>query len=186
MAEDPFVDVALRAARAVLGPGLSVRRGAALFYQVTVDNRLRLTIDPTEPRRGQSAFQTDLCVFEELEDVAIPRVVMEFKGSITTHDILTYSAKARKHKQVYPYLRYGVVASADRVVPGRFFRHNEALDYCLAAGRYQSRGLKQVLMDLLRDEIAASRRLEHTAFENVEAHLFRQEPILQVGSKRVV
>jgi hypothetical protein len=186
MPEDPFIDVALRAATAVVGPTLSVKRGAALLYQVTVDNRLRLTIDPAKPRRGRSAFQTDLCVFETLEGVEIPRVVMEFKASITTHDILTYSAKARKHKQVYPYLRYGIVASADSAVPGRFFRHNEALDYCFAAARYKSRGLRQVLMELLRDEIAASRRLEHTAFEHVQAHLFRQDPILQVGSKRVV
>jgi hypothetical protein len=186
MPEDPFVDIALRAAKAVIGPTLSVKRGAALLYQVTVDNRLKLTIDPANPRRGRSAFQTDLCVFETLDGVEIPRVVMEFKASITTHDILTYSAKARKHKQVYPYLRYGLVASADNVVPGRFFRHNEALDYCLAAARYKSRGLKQALMQLLSEEIAASKRLEHTAFEDVRAQLFRLEPVLQVGSKRVV
>lgn len=186
MVEDPFIDIAFRAANAILGPGLSVRRGAALLYQVTVDNRLRLTVDPVGPRRGQSAFQTDLCVFEQVEDVDIPRVVMEFKRSVTTHDVLTYSAKARKHKQVYPYLRYGLVASGDSKVPGRFFRHNEALDYCLAADAYKKRGLRQVLMDLLSDEIAASRRLEHTAFEVVEAHIFRQEPVLQLGSKRIV
>ena len=32
----------------------------------------------------------------------IPRVVMEFKPRITTHDVIIYSAKARKHKQIYP------------------------------------------------------------------------------------
>jgi hypothetical protein len=84
-----------------------------LFYQLTLDNELNL-IPPVDqlpkPRKGQPAFQTDLCVFEEKkEDLFIPRVVMEFKGSITTHDVLTYSAKARKHKQVYPYLRYGII-----------------------------------------------------------------------------
>jgi len=61
-------------------------------------------------------------------------VYPEFKPGISTHDILTYSAKARKHKQVYPYLRYGLVASRERFVAGKFFTHNEALDFYLAAG----------------------------------------------------
>ena len=33
--------------------------------------------------------------------VKIPRVVMEFKQGLSTHDVLTYSAKATRHKQVY-------------------------------------------------------------------------------------
>jgi hypothetical protein len=120
--ESSFVDIAFQAAEQALEPPLLIRRGAALLYQVTVDNRLSLTVDPKRPMRGESAFQTDLCVFEQKSpDVVIPRVVLEFKTSITTHDVLTYSAKARKHKQVYPYLRYGVVMSKDTSVPGRLF-----------------------------------------------------------------
>lgn len=43
-----------------------------------------------KPRRGASAFQTDLCVFEDKsEEVTIPRVVIEFKTHISTHDVLT-------------------------------------------------------------------------------------------------
>lgn len=146
--EDPFVAVALRAARAAVESPLTVVRGAALLYQVTVNNRLQLTVEPTAPKRGRSAFETDLCVFEEIDGVRIPRVVMEFKSSITTHGVLTYSAKARKHKQVYPYLRYGIVASGEAIVPRRFFRHNEALDYCFAAARHRSRGLRPMLTEL--------------------------------------
>ena len=108
MAEDPFVEEALRAAAEILDEPLVVRRGAALLYQITVNNRLKLVVNPKRPTRGQSAFQTDLCIFEKVsEGVEIPRVVMEFKPDISTHDVLTYSTKARKHKQVYPYLRYG-------------------------------------------------------------------------------
>ena len=40
--EDPFVKMAMRAAEEVLGPPLSVNRGAALLYQVTVNNRLEV------------------------------------------------------------------------------------------------------------------------------------------------
>ena len=110
--EDPFVSAALEAAQEVLSPPLTIARGKPLLYQVTVNNELKLTVKPDDPRRGSSAFETDLCVFERKPSgVEIPRVVLEFKGRISTHDILTYSAKAKKHKQVYPYLRYGIVMS---------------------------------------------------------------------------
>ena len=44
--ESAFVAVALKAAEEVLQPPLSIRRGAALLYEVTVDNNLALTVDP--------------------------------------------------------------------------------------------------------------------------------------------
>ena len=113
--ESEFVRVAEAAAKEDLPPRLSIERGAVLLYQITLDNKLETTVDPKRPKRGDSAFQTDLCVFEKTKDVKLPRVVLEFKGKITTHDVLTYSAKARKHKQVYPYLRYGVVVSNEAV-----------------------------------------------------------------------
>src|SRR3989344_1487695 len=129
MAEDIFVEEALNAAKEILADPLVIRRGAALLYQVTVNNQLELVVDPKKPVRGQSAFQTDLCVFEKVANGAeIPRVVLEFKQGLTTHDVLTYSTKARKHKQVYPYLRYGLVIGDEQNIPGRFFTHNEALD----------------------------------------------------------
>jgi hypothetical protein len=96
--EDLFVNQAEAAAREILADPLLVRRGASLLYQVTVNNLLELVVDPKNPTGGRSAFQTDLCVFERVSnDAEIPRVVLEFKPSVTTHDVLTYSTKARKH-----------------------------------------------------------------------------------------
>lgn len=179
MPEDPFVSTAFRAARDVVAPPLSVRRGAALLYEVTVDNRLRVCIDPKAPKRGRSAFQTDLCIFDEVApDVHIPRVVMEFKTRITTHDVLTYSAKARKHKQIYPYLRYGIVASGESTVSRRFFRPNEALDYCLAVAPFQGEQLHDALAAMLREEVAASRQLERITAGELGACAFRLSVIL--------
>jgi hypothetical protein len=172
--ESPFVSIALKAAQEVLQPPLSIRRGAALLYEVTVDNNLALTVDPKNPVRGDSAFQTDLCVFEAKSDkVMLPRVVMEFKGKITTHDVLTYSAKARKHKQVYPYLRYGVVVSDIPTVPRRFFVHNEALDFIAALSGTTGNELTRFFAQLLEQEVEASRCLENIAFGNLRTHFFR-------------
>ena len=177
--ESTFVAVAMAVARKVLEPPLSVHRGSALLYQVTVDNNLSLTVDVKDPRRGSSAFQTDLCIFEQkTESVAIPRVVLEFKTKISTHDVITYSAKATKHKQVYPYLRYGIVASDHTAVPGRLFAHNESLDFCASVGGLKGSKLREFFAFLLAAEAQASRRLEAIAFGSIRTRLFRSEVML--------
>ena len=172
--EDPFVAVALKVADNILGGDLIVRRSKSILYQVTVDNKLKLTVEPKWPKRGQSAFQTDLCVFEKIEDdIEIPRVVIEFKSSITTHDVLTYSTKAKKHKQVYPYLRYGMLISKISTIPGRVYTHNESLDFVVCAGGVQKRKLRQLLETLLKKEIKASRTLEKIYFGKSSGYIFR-------------
>lgn len=176
MSEDRLVRTALRVITHLLSRRLEVERGAALLYQVKVDARLNITVDPRSPRRGQSAFQTDLCVFERVgAKLRIPRVVLEFKPGVSTHDILTYSAKARRHKQVYPYLRYGLVGSREPFVAGKFFTHNEALDFYLAAGGLPPAKLRRLLGSLLKKEIAASRRLESMTSDSVKARVYRAE-----------
>jgi hypothetical protein len=181
-AESTFVEAAKEVAERILPPPLFVKRGAALLYQVTVDNRLSLTVDVKRPIRGYSAFQTDLCVFEKkTEEVSIPRVVMEFKTSITTHDVLTYSAKATKHKQVYPYLRYGIVASGEKVVPGRLFTHNESLDSCACVSGLEGKILSDFFASLLSAEVKSSHTLEAIAFGTFHTRLFRTE-IMTEGS----
>jgi hypothetical protein len=166
---------------------LLVRRGAALLYQVTVNNLLEVVVDPKSPTRGQSAFQTDLCVFERVSNGAeIPRVVLEFKPSVTTHDVLTYSTKARKHKQVYPYLRYGIIIANDKSIPGRFFTHNEALDFCAAAALFKQARIHELFAALLRQEVDPSRKLERVIFSKKPVHLFRQEIQFESGGSKVV
>ncbi len=187
MKEDEFVATALEAAEEVLSAPLSIRRGASLLYQVTVDNRLNLTVDPKNPKRGQSAFQTDLCVFDEVsENTQIPRVVLEFKPGISTHDILTYSSKARKHKQVYPYLRYGMVIARLDKLPSRFFTHNEALDFGVAAGSYSPNNLHQLFATLLAAEVEASRQIERIVFGTEAVHIYRTGVETKTGNSKVV
>jgi hypothetical protein len=181
-AESLFVDTAHNLIKRELsGQPLEVRRGAVLLYQVTVDNRLRVMERDRiqSPRRGDSAFQTDLCVFERVEDVLLPRVVLEFKTSMTTHDVLTYSTKAEKHKTIYPYLRYGLVASQDAHIPRRFFTHNEGIDFCLCTAGLSDRASAKLFASTLKDELACSRTLERAAFGNEKARMFRNHVVLE-------
>jgi len=183
-AESDFVGVAKEVADRLLEkPTFLVRQGAALLYQVTVNNKLELTVNPARPVRGDSAFQTDLCIFQNLkninnEEISIPRVVLEFKTRITTHDVLTYSAKAAKHKQVYPYLRYGIVAEKMSAVPGRLFTHNQSLDFCACVAELEGEELENFFSKLLRAEIETSRLLEDIAFGSIRTRLFRNEVLL--------
>jgi hypothetical protein len=177
--ESPFVKVAKEVASQLLKAPLYVEQSAALLYQLTVDNKLNLTVDLKRPVRGNSAFQTDLCVFEKKgEGISIPRVVLEFKTHITTHDILTYSAKAAKHKQIYPYLRYGIIAEKDTEVPKRLFTHNDSLDFCAAVSGLDGNNLSDFFSKLLSDEVKSSILLEDIAFGSIHTRLFRSEVVI--------
>jgi hypothetical protein len=114
-----------------------------------------------------------------LEEVPLFRQTIAFSSvvemRVTTHDVLTYSAKARKHKQVYPYLRYGLVASEETTVPGRVFTHNESLDFCMSLGALPRRQLGAVIGALIKAEVGASRKLEKLIFGKERVWLFRRE-----------
>ena len=181
--ESAFVDEALADAGSVLKPPFSIKRGSALLYQITVDNKLELTVNPEQPKRGYYAFQTDLCIFEKKSDrINIPRVVIELKERITTHDVITYSAKARMHKKVYPYLRYGLAASSVEFVPSRFFTHNESMDFCAPMAHIKKSDRIEFWSNLLKPEIEASRQLEQIAFGGCHPAIFRTVVMTSLAS----
>ena len=106
-------------------------------------------------------------------------MVLEFKAGMSTHDVLTYSAKARKHKQIYPYLRYGIIVGSEAKVAAKFFIHNESLDFCCAARAYiMESTLGAMLSDLILAEIQSSRLLEAAAFEKSQWRLFRTDVVV--------
>ncbi len=179
--ESSFVAIAQSVAQEILHPPLRVARGAPLLYEITVNNCLEVMKQEQvrNPKRGASAFQTDLCIFEDkTPEISIPRVVIEFKTKITTHEVLTYSTKATKHKKIYPYLRYGVLASGERMVPGRVFTHNEGLDFFASVAGLGDAELKSFLTSLLALEVESSRCLEDIAFGKIKTRLFRTEVLV--------
>lgn len=175
--EDPFLEKTAALLRAQFALPIVIETKANLLYEVTVNNRLELDqIDLKRPIRGQSAFQTDVAVFEQIaSDIRLPRIVMEFKKSITTHDVLTYSTKAIKHKQVYPYLRYGLVISSEESIPGRVFAHNDALDFVIACAGYSEPEQKKAFQQLIQAELRASRSLEAILYGKKIVQCFRTE-----------
>jgi hypothetical protein len=110
-------------------------------------------------------YETDILVSEELgDDRWTPRVIVECKlGAITTHDALTYSAKAATHKNVHPYLRYGVLLGGARsaTVPARLVRHGSHFDF-MTVWKSRSTNGKDVraFAELLSEEFEMSRQMQ--------------------------
>ena len=124
--------------------------------------------------RVRNAFQTDIGLIyrsqkneenenkEEENKEKIYLVIIEVKGSsnITTHDILQYSSKARKHKCIYPWLRYGMVWSSDKEgVPRRFYTNNESLDFAFNFNGDVVNNFQNFYENVLRKQIIMSLNL---------------------------
>ena len=111
-----------------------------------------------------TVFETDLLVYQRRDNQCIPRVIIEVKlGSVTTHDAITYSNKAAYHKQVMPYLRYGIILG-DRStypLPGRLFRHGTHFDFLFSfVGTEPSTLETYTFIEMLRKEVIYSQQME--------------------------
>ncbi|MCL6495531.1 MAG: hypothetical protein K6T54_12225 [Ignavibacterium sp.] len=116
-------------------------------------------------------YETDILVYEQLDETTWkPRVVIETKiGSVTTHDAITYSQKAQTHKNVHPYLRYGILIG-DREhhpLPGRLFRHGQHFDFMLSwKGLQADEKEMNRFVKIVSDEIFASKALDEIIFNS--------------------
>ena len=122
------------------------------------------------PESSSMDYETDILVLETETNRWKPRVVVETKlGSVTTHDAITYSQKSATHKQVHPYLRYGILLG-DRKhypLPGRLFRHGSHFDFMVSwVSDEPSVDEFNSFINLLLEEVAASRLLEEIIYES--------------------
>lgn len=78
-------------------------------------------------------------------------------GSFSSHDVITYSAKAERHKRVYPYLRYGFLVTRSEGLGRRFVMHNEGFDFAAAlpAGPVD----ETLLLGIIRKQVESAERL---------------------------
>jgi hypothetical protein len=116
--------------------GYEVTTKESILYNVIVVEEGKFRPDsPKNPKRGSlTAFETDLLI--KTQD-GLPLVVCELKckkknGGFSTDDILAYSTRALKHKEIYPYLRYGFIAGNTKKLTNKFFTHNAGFDFAMA------------------------------------------------------
>jgi len=180
MKESTFLNEFYNIAKKVIPKEFIIKTKSNILYELMLNDKLEIQIKEFKnPKRGNSAFQTDICIYELINDIELPRVVIEFKTDITTHDILTYSSKAGKHKNIYPYLRYGLLASEIDNIPGRFFIHNEHIDFFIAIKKYRNEDISKMIKELIENEIEISRTLEKIHFYDKKFDYYRNEIVFK-------
>jgi hypothetical protein len=155
----------LEVALAERDPSLRVLEGRRLAYRREV---LRYRGDVASSESGMR-YETDMLIAEGNESGWLPRVVVEAKlRKVSTHTVITYSQKAANHKNVHPYLRYGIFLGArgNLALPGRLYRHGAEFDFMVSwKGLEPNMAELDGLVDLITSEVEASRLLQHLMFE---------------------
>jgi hypothetical protein len=161
-----------------LSPEYSVHTGKSLLYKIEVNALGKIVPDSVDgPMRGQYAFQTDILV--EKKTPSIPLVVIELKyGSFSSHDVITYSSKAARHKEIYPYLRYGFIVVGVEMLSRRFITHNQGFDFAMALADLQSS--ENDLVACIERQIASAECLS-SLMRTSRIKLSRYEEIVQIG-----
>ena len=118
----------------------------------------------------ETSFETDLVVYEKRDKKIVPRVIIESKvGTVTTHDAITYSHKAMYHKNVIPFLRYGIMLGSREKypLPGRLFRHGTNFDFLFSFVDYQPTDKElDTFIEMLKKEILYSHKIEEILFNS--------------------
>lgn len=113
---------------------------------------------------SEASFETDMLVYEKANGKIIPRVIIEAKvGTVTTHDAITYSHKAMYHKNVIPFVRYGIMLGARETypLPGRLFRHGTNFDFLFSFVDYSPSDLEvDKFVEMIKKETTYSRQIE--------------------------
>lgn len=137
-----------------LGKAYKVGVGKNLLYTLEIDATGQVRPNEEERKdlkRGQLyAFQTDILI-EKVKPL-VPLVVLELKyNSFNTHDVITYSAKATRHKAIYPYLRYGFVLGGSTSLSKKFLAHNQGIDFAMSMRDITNDGRR--LVQLVKSQI---------------------------------
>lgn len=105
-------------------------------------------------------FETDMVIYEKVDDKIKARVIVESKvDSVTTHDAITYSNKANYHKNVIPFVRYGIMCGNRGSYPlsGRLFSHyytNEDSSKIYKQGSVETMKRNYMMFHTMAPEIA--------------------------------
>lgn len=144
---------------------LAVAVGRRLPYAYQVRRYGDWELKDDRPERRD--YETDVLVYEGTAQAWTPRMIIEAKTSINTHDAITYSQKAAEQKSVHPYLRYGMLGGNREHLPGRLLWHGTHFDFMVAWKDYEpSENERKELIDLVREEVKSSRELEKIFFDS--------------------
>lgn len=138
----------------------------SLLYSISFDDEGGLDLhlgEDLRPKRGKGkGFEQDLLIYNNVEGNTslVPRVIIELKfGKVGTHAAIIYSEKLRLIKNIYPYVRYGLVLGGMSVIPPRVLRHGQEFDFIQTISfPFKAAELKKLLR-MLKKEANLSKKL---------------------------
>ena len=146
--------------------GCVVDTKISLLYAISIDENgsIQLGVNESgEPIRGGGlGFEQDILVYEKVQGQTsiVPRVVAEVKfQGVTTHDAIVYSEKARRIRNIYPYLRYGLILADQPDIPPRVLRLGVEFDFIICIANPPNKVTMNNLASLFQDELNTSRTL---------------------------
>lgn len=156
-------------------------RGKPILYELKIDESLNIVGNPKNPKRGSGAFETDVTIFSKTNSFEVPFIVLEVKEKLTSHDVITYSNKASRHKEIYPFLRYGLVSYGLDTIPKRFFKHNKDIDFFLAVQKYimNQEKLAKILRELIENELKIFKNLQQILHAKEKLDFYQSVPSLK-------
>ena len=128
-------------------------------------------LDDEPEERNYMKYETDLLVLQKIEKERWkPRIIIEGKiNSVTTHDAITYSQKASNHKNVHPYVRYGILIGNRKhyPLPGRLYRHGAHFDFMLSWKAFGPTTEEwNDFLSIIESEIKYSKKIEEMFFNS--------------------
>jgi hypothetical protein len=167
-------------------PDYELETRISIFYSLYIDEDGNIPINQNEkgePIRGNgTGFEQDILLYERVsgQTSIVPRVAIEVKfGGVTTHDAIVYSEKARKVRNVYPYLRYGFLIGDVATLPPRLLRLGADFDFILRASNPPLDKEKDQLIELLKEEIGISKKLGNVFSGATSVMFFRRKVIIE-------
>jgi hypothetical protein len=182
MNENQFTDYLIKKLDLDISP-LLIETRKSVLYEMAIDDQGRVDMgvdsDTGEPvRGGGKGFQQDILIYEEKIDgntSIIPRVIAEVKlRSVTTHDSIVYSEKARRIKRIYPFVRFGLILAEIQNIPGRVLRLGEHFDFIHTIKNPPSYSDIKVCRSLFNSEIKMSKELSKILFRSKKIKSLRK------------
>lgn len=169
-------------------PGWEMGTGISILYSLFIDEKGNISINQNEkgePIRGMgTGFEQDILLYERVsgQTSIVPRVAVEVKfGGVTTHDAIVYSEKARRLRNVYPYLRYGFLVGDLSSLPARLLRMGTDFDFIFRISNPPIQEEQDHLIAILKEEIETSQKLGMVFYGRTNVQLLRRKIIFEPG-----
>ena len=183
MKENEFTDLLVSKLPLEIAP-CQIETRKSVLYDMAINDKgivdIGVDIDTGEPIRGHGkAFEQDILIYENTPNgntSFIPRVITEVKlNSITSHDVIVYSEKAKRIKRIYQYSRYGLLIAGIRTIPGRVLRLEGDFDFIFTIKEELTENCIKTAKEIYESELKISRELSEILTNRKKISVFRKQ-----------